>query len=137
MRLLNIMNKEKHMPTNKSKILLNSIFWGFMLWLFGYILGFIFFAFVPKDMIGWYILPFGVAVTLYVLFKKIKRDSFGCYIILGLVWTIMAIILDYLSIVRLLNSPDYYKPDVYLYYALTWLMPIMVGGYKKSKGLIK
>ena len=59
---------------NKGKILLNTIFWGFVLWLFGYILGFVFFAFVPKEMIGWFVMPLGIVATLFVLLKWIKRE---------------------------------------------------------------
>jgi hypothetical protein len=32
------------MEQNKGKIFLNTIFWGFMLWLFGYVLGFLVFC---------------------------------------------------------------------------------------------
>lgn len=118
------------MKTNKIKVFLNTILWGFILWLFGYILGIIFFAFVPKNILGWVILPFGLIATLWVLFKKIKRESFGCYIGLGIVWTIMAIILDYIFLVKLFNATDYYKIDVYVYYVLTLLLPVVVGWYK-------
>ena len=117
----------------KTKILLNTIFWGFILWLFGYILGFVFFALVPKEVIGWYILPFGIAATLWVLLKKIKREQFMCYIGLGVIWTIMAMLLDYVFIIKMLNAPDYYKLDVYLYYLLTLALPIAVGWWKFKK----
>jgi len=118
---------------NKGKIFLNTVFWGFILWLFGYALGFIFFAFVPKELIGWYILPLGVIVTLWVLIKKIKREEFGCYFGLGLIWAIMAIALDYVFLVKLLKAVDYYKLDVYIYYILTFTLPIIVGWYKLKK----
>lgn len=85
-----------------------------MLWVFGYVLGIIFFAFVPKNMIGWAILPFGVTVTLWVLMKKIKRESFGCYFGVSIFWTLIAVGLDYLFIVRVFHATDYYKPDVYV-----------------------
>lgn len=49
----------------------------------------------------------------------------------------MAVLLDYLFIVKMFKSADYYKPDVYVYYALTLLLPIAVGWYKKFRGLIK
>lgn len=122
------------METNKNKIFLNTIFWGFILWLFGYFLGIIFFAFIPKEIIGWYIMPLGALATLWVLFKKIKRESFGCYIGLGVVWMIIAMALDYAFIVKLFKSVDYYKSDVYLYYVLTLILPLLVGWYKKTKG---
>lgn len=125
--------KHRTAETDNMKILLNTIFWGFVLWLFGYILGFIFFAFVPKDVIGWFILPLGVVATLWVLFKRIERESFGCYIELGIIWTILAIALDFVFLVVLLHPTDYYKPDVYLYYFLTLALPVVVGYIKMKK----
>jgi hypothetical protein len=121
------------METNKGKIFQNTVFWGFMLWLFGYVLGIIFFFFVPEDLIGWVILPLGTIAAIWVLFNKIERESFGCYIWLGVVWVVMAIVLDYIFIVRLFNSTDYYKPDVYLYYLLSILLPFAVGWHKLNK----
>lgn len=118
------------MLKDRKKIFLNTLFWGFMLWLFGYILGFIFFAFVPKENIGWYILPLGLMATLWVLLTRINRESFMCYIGLGIIWTIMAIILDYVFLVMLFSSRDYYKLDVYAYYILTLALPIIVGWFK-------
>lgn len=124
------------MPTNKGKILLNTIFWGFILWLIGYVLGLIFFAFVPKEQIGWYIMPLGVIVTLWVLSKKIKRDSFTCYIGLGIIWTIMAMLLDYVFLVKMFKANDYYKLDVYFYYIVTFLLPILFAWKKFSKNKV-
>jgi len=121
------------METDKGKIFLNTIFWGVALWLFGYILGIVFFAFVPKDLIGWYIMPLGLMLTLWVLFKKIKRESFVCYIGLGVVWTIIAITFDYLFLVKLFKAINYYKLDVYIYYFLTLTLPIATGVYKFNK----
>ena len=118
------------MPKNPLKILTNTILWGLVLWLFGYILGIVFFYIVPKNLIGFAILPFGVALTLWVLIKKIKREEFGCYFGLGLIWTILAIVLDYVFIVKMLKPVGYYKLDVYIYYALTFLLPLAVGWYK-------
>lgn len=118
---------------NKGKIFLNTVFWGFIIWLFGYILGFIFFALVPKDVIGWYIMPFGIAFTLWILIKKIKREEFMCYIGLGIIWTIMAIALDYVFLVKLLKAVGYYKLDVYIYYFVTFALPLIVGWYKIIK----
>lgn len=123
-------NSANSVQTKKGKIFLNTIYWGFILWLFGYILGFIFFALVPKNIIGWYIMPFGIIAMLWVLLKKIKREQQMCYFGLGLIWTIMAVILDYLFIVKLLKATDYYKLDVYIYYILTFSISIVIGWYK-------
>lgn len=115
------------MEKGKGKIFLNTVLWGFALWLYGYILGFVFFAIVPKDQIGWYIFPFGLAAILWVLVRKIKRDEFKCFIGLGIVWTVLAIVLDYVFLVKMLSATNYYKLDVYMYYVLTLTLPILVG----------
>jgi hypothetical protein len=117
-------------PKTNLKVFLNTILWGFILWLIGYVLGFVFFAFVPKDQIGWYIFPIGVVITLWVLFKKIARKEFTCYFGLGIFWTLIAVVFDYLFIVKLLNSQAYYKFDVYVYYVSTFFLPLLVGWYK-------
>ena len=124
------------MEKDKKRIFLNTVLWGFLLWLFGYILGMIFFAFVPKNQIGWYISPLGIIATLWVLIKKIKRESFTCYIGLGVIWTLIAIVLDYLFLVKLFHSADYYKIDVYCYYLTTFTLPLVVGWYKYHKKII-
>ncbi|MCX6722918.1 MAG: hypothetical protein NT094_02495, partial [Candidatus Staskawiczbacteria bacterium] len=82
------------------------------------------------NMIGWAITPIGMIIILWVLFIKIKREKFTNYISLGVVWAIMAIFLDYVFIIKLFNSTNYYKLDVYIYYILIFLLPILVGYYK-------
>lgn len=125
------------MSDDKGKIFLNTLWWGFILWLFGYVLGIVFFGFMPKNLLGWAIMPFGIIFTLWVLFKKIERKEFMCYLGLGIIWTIMAILLDYVFLVKLFKATDYYKLDVYLYYILTFVLPVAVGLYRKSKNQIK
>lgn len=116
---------------NIKQLLLDTLAWGFTLWLIGYILGFILFFIVPPTMIGWVIAPIGTAITLFVLFKKIKNSELKYYLFLASVWTLMAILLDYLFIVKLLNPVGYYKPAVYFYYSLTFALPLFVGCKKK------
>ncbi|MFC1750321.1 hypothetical protein ACFL2V_16090 [Pseudomonadota bacterium] len=99
----------------------------------GYILGFIFFFFVSVELIGWFATPFGVVITLWVLFNKIPSKSQVFFLKLGFTWTFLAIVLDYVFIIMLLKPEDgYYKPDVYLYYALTLLLPLFVGWKNSS-----
>jgi len=97
------------------------------------VLGFVFFALVPKSLIGWFVMPFGLAATIWVLLKKIKREQFTCYVGLGVIWTIIAVAFDYLFLVKLLGATDYYKVDVYIYYILTFVLPIFVGWYRFNK----
>jgi hypothetical protein len=109
------------------------LIWGFVLWLVGYVLSFILFFMVPPQTIGWIIAPIGTGVTLLILFKKIKSDDFKYYLKLGIVWLLLAIVLDYLFIIKLLDPVGYYKPAVYLYYGLTLILPIFVWKIKLRK----
>jgi len=112
----------------------DSLGWGVLLWLIGYILGFVFFALVPADVIGWYIMPIGIVITLLVAFKFIKGNNLAYYFKIGLIWAVLAVILDYIFLVKLLNpAGGYYKLDVYVYYALALLLPLIVGWYKIAK----
>ena len=116
------------------QLLKDSIGWGIILWLIGYALGFIFFFILPVSMIGWIIMPIGLVITLWVLFKKVKAGSFSYYFILAVVWTAIAVAFDYLFIIKMLNPTDgYYKLDVYLYYALTFICPLIVGWWKEQR----
>jgi len=112
----------------------DSLGWGFVLWLIGYVLGVIFFAIVSPSMIGWVIMPIGIIIMLWVLLKKVGGDSFQYYVMLAVIWTVIAVVFDYLFIVKAFKPADgYYKPDVYLYYALTFIVPLLIGWWKKSK----
>ena len=113
------------------RTLTDTLGWGIVLWLFGYVLVFLFFALVPPALIGWFITPIGIIATFWVLLKKIHSTSTKYYGFIGLLWALIAIVLDYMFIVLLLHPADgYYKPDVYLYYALTLLLPPAVGWWK-------
>ena len=108
--------------------------WGSVLWLIGYILGILLFFVVSPSMIGWILAPIGTVITLWVLFKKIKSTSVQYYVMLAVVWTILAIALDYFLLVKVFNPADgYYKPDVYLYYILIFILPVVVGIKKNFK----
>lgn len=105
--------------------------WGFVLWLIGYVFGIVLFAVVSPAMIGWILTPIGILITLWVLFKKITSESFRHYVSLAIVWTLIAIVFDYVFLVMVFKPVDgYYKLDVYLYYALTFILPLAVGWYK-------
>ena len=117
------------------QLLKNSLGWGFILWLIGYILGIALFFVLPPSMLGWVITPIGAMITIWVLIKKIKSKAFGHYLIIAVVWTAIAIAFDYLFIVKAFNPPDgYYKLDVYLYYTLTLMLPLVIGltGLRKT-----
>lgn len=105
--------------------------WGFALWLIGYVLGIALFAFVPPNLLGWAIMPIGIVVTLWILWKKVKGDSFRYFVLLAVVWVLIAVVCDYFFLVLAFKPADgYYKLDVYLYYALTLVLPPLVGWRK-------
>lgn len=119
-----------------SKQLINDgLGWGVLLWMIGYVLGVLLFMIVPVSFIGWIISPIGVVLTLWVLTRKIRSTAFQYYAGLAVIWTIIAIAFDYLFLVRLIKPEDgYYKLDVYIYYLLTFVLPLLVG-YRKAKSL--
>ena len=108
--------------------------WGFVLWIIGYALGMMLFAFVPTSLIGWIILPIGTVLALWIAFRKVKGDTLKYYCLVALVWVLIAVLGDYLFIVKALKPADgYYKPDVYLYYALTVAIPLFAGWKRTSR----
>jgi len=116
------------------QLIKDTLGWGFMLWFIGYALGILFFLLVPHNMIGWIIMPLGTIVTLWVLLKKIKANSFQYYLSLAIIWTFIAILFDYFFLVKVFKPADgYYKLDVYLYYALTFILPLIIRWNKKRK----
>jgi len=114
----------------------DTIGWGFILWFIGYLLGIIFFMFVPPTLIGWVIMPIGTVITVWVLFKKIIDTAFGYYLSLAIAWTVIAVVFDYFFLVKLFKPLDgYYKFDVYLYYFLTFVLPLVIGGIKCNRNM--
>jgi hypothetical protein len=108
--------------------------WGLALWLIGYILGIVFIGVVGTSLVGWLILPIGVAATCWVLLTKVRSEGLARFTFLGLVWALVAIALDYVFIVKAFHPADgYYKPDVYVYYALAFILPVLIGWWKTTR----
>jgi hypothetical protein len=108
--------------------------WGVALWLVGYILGIVLIGVVGASLVGWLIMPIGFAVTCWVLVNKIRSEGIAHYALLGVAWTIIAIVFDYVFIVVAFHPADgYYKPDVYAYYALTFVLPVLIGWWKTTR----
>jgi hypothetical protein len=106
--------------------------WGVGLWLIGYVLGIVLFPFVPVPLIGWIIMPIGAPITIWVLLK-VRNEPPWFYLLLSFAWTSIAVLFDHAFIVKAFNPSDgYYKPDVYVYYALTFLLPLAVGWWRNS-----
>jgi len=113
------------------KFLTPAFMWGTALWLFGYALAFVIYPFLAVDLLGWAVMPFGVAFTLWVLLYKPLAGDLKQHVLLGFIWAALAIILDYIFIVQALHPANgYYKLDVYLYYALAFALPCAFGIWK-------
>lgn len=116
------------------QLAIDALGWGFGLWLVGYILGIAFFFFMPTALIGWVITPIGLALMLWVLLARVKSSELRHYAVLAVVWTVIAVVCEYLLIVKAFQPADgYYKPDVYLYYAITFLCPLLAGWWKSAR----
>ena len=103
---------------------------GVIIWLIGYLTSIALFFSPFAGIMGWIITPVFTPVTIAITWWWFKtRNLVLTYFIgVGLVWTLIAIILDYLFIVQLFQA-TYYGLDVFLYYALTFLIPVGVGFY--------
>ena len=79
---------------------------------------------------GWIITVVFTPVTIAIAWWWFRaRDlPLTYYIMVGFAWTVIAVVLDYLFIVRLFQA-TYYETDVLVYYALTFLIPVGVGLY--------
>jgi hypothetical protein len=115
------------------KVLIDILGWGILLWLIGYILGIILFFVLPVSLIGWALLPVGLIITFWVLFRQVKREDFRYYLMLAVAWTTIAIICDYVFIVLLLKPDGYYKLDVYVYYLLMVASPLIAFWWKNNE----
>ena len=100
------------------------------LWLFGYLASLLLFFSPFADIMGWIITAVFTPVTIAIAWWWFRaRDlPLTYYVGVGVAWTMIAIVLDYLFIVRLFQT-TYYEIDVFVYYALTFLIPLGVGLY--------
>ena len=115
-------------------LLKEAVGWGLGLWFIGYVLGIAFFFFLSPSILGWVIIPIGILITLRVLLKKVKNHSLLGSLMLSITWTLIAVVFDFLFIVMAFKPEDgYYKLDVYIYYAVTFTLPLIIGFWRKSK----
>lgn len=111
------------------KTLVDAPLLGFLVWLIGYLAGIVLYFFVPADVLGWILFVIFTPIVILICYKRFKKrsESISYYALVAAVWLVIAIAFDYLFLVGLLNAPNYYKLDVYVYYASTFLIPFLVG----------
>jgi hypothetical protein len=104
---------------------------GAALWLIGYLASLVLFFTPYAGIMGWILLAVFTPVTIVITwwwFSQRKSLSLRYYAGVGIAWMLIAVVLDYLFIVLLFNA-SYYDPDVFVYYAVTFLIPPGVGLY--------
>jgi hypothetical protein len=104
---------------------------GTLLWLIGYLASVALYFSPLSYALGWVIVVIFTPFTIWVTWWWFKTRALPLpyYAGVGIAWTAIAVVLDYLFIVLLFHSPGYYAPDVFIYYALMFLIPVGVGAY--------
>ena len=112
---------------------------GTAFWLMGYLASLVLFFTPYAGIMGWILLAVFTPVTIVITwwwFNQRTSLSLQYYAGVGIAWMLIAVVLDYLFIVLLFNA-TYYDPDVFVYYAVTFLIPPGVGLYlTTSRGTV-
>jgi hypothetical protein len=104
---------------------------GLAFWLIGWILGIVLFMTPLAPIMGWILfvcLTPVMAVVTYRWFSG-RPLPLSYFARLAVAWTAIAVVFDYLFIVQLFHPAAYYQPDVFVYYSVTFLVPIGIGWY--------
>ena len=102
---------------------------GIFVWLIGYLAGIVLYFFLSPDILGWVLFAVFTPIVILLCYRRFRKrnESISYYAFVAAAWLIIAVAFDYLFLVKLLNPPIYYKLDVYVYYASTFLIPFLVG----------
>ncbi len=108
---------------------MDTLGWGFMLWVLGFALGMMLFPFVPVERLGWFISPVMFVVTVWVAIKRLRGsgEKPNYFILVGMSWLLIAVLFDYLFLVKAFVVQNYYDADIFVYYGLSLLIPIVMG----------
>jgi hypothetical protein len=120
---------------NRTKVV-DTLLLGAALWLLGYLASMILYSVVPYTLLGWVLSAILTPITLCIAYLRFnhRKDTAPYYVKVGVVWALVAIILDYIFLVRLLNLAGYYKLDVFIYYIAMFLIPLAIGLRYGRKG---
>ena len=122
------MNAYLGSPENRTKIT-DIVGLGSLLWFIGWCSSLVLFFFVPTDILGWILFVIFTPVTIAItaLWFRKRGLAMAYYLAVAIVWTVIAVLFDYLFIVTLFNVSGYYHPSVIVYYAETFLIPLCIG----------
>ncbi|MDE1804433.1 MAG: hypothetical protein KGH59_01465 [Candidatus Micrarchaeota archaeon] len=117
------------MKTAAKTTIIDALGMGIGIWLIGYIGSILLFSFIPANLLGWILFTVLTPLTLLIAYLRFRNRSgrMRYYLLVAAVWVCVAVVFDYLFIVKLFNSIDYYKPDVFVYYITTFIIPLAIG----------
>lgn len=109
--------------------LIDTLGLGFVIWLIGYIASILLWGFVSHDMLGWVLFVIFIPLMLYLPYRRFRnrKETVGYYFLVALAWLLIAVVFDYIFIVKLFDAKDYYKLDIFVYYTVTFLAPFLIG----------
>ena len=109
--------------------LVDAVLLGSAIWLIGYIASIILYGFAPSSLLGWVLFVLLTPLTIYIAYLRFRKrkETAAYYAAVALVWVVLAMVLDYVFIVKALNAQGYYKADVFVYYLTTFIVPFAVG----------
>lgn len=105
---------------------------GIGFWLMGYLASLVLFFTPYAGIMGWILAAIFTPVAFVVTwwwFRSREHLPVQYYASVGVAWVLIAIVFDFLFIVTLFQAATYYKPDVAVYYIVTFLVPVAVGMY--------
>jgi hypothetical protein len=109
--------------------LIDTLGLGVGLWVIGYVASLVLFFTPLKGVMGWILLVVLAPVTAYIAYRRFKsrKKALAYYAVVSVAWLAVAMVMDYVFIVKLFTQPGYYALDVFAYYAVTFLMPLLIG----------
>lgn len=93
------------------------------------------FALLPEKMTAQIILAIMTPVSFVIVFYRLrfKSEHILYFVLVGIVWLFIAVILDHIFIVTLFNIKNYYDAEVVFYYLITPIIPIFIGYLYRKK----
>lgn len=117
------------------QLLRDTAYAGILLWLAGYLASMaVYFSGLNYALWGKVVLLLYLPCAFVVAFWYFtgRTLTLQYFAGVGVAWSLIAIILDYPFIVLRFGAYQYYTPDVYLYYAAMFLIPVAAGMYRKK-----
>jgi hypothetical protein len=117
------------------QLLRDTVYTGTALWLAGYLASMaVYFSGFNYAIWGKVVLLHYIPCAfIFAFWYFAGRDLTPAYSAgIGVAWSLIAIALDFPFIVLRFGAYQYYTPDVFVYYAAMFLIPVVAGRYRKK-----